>query len=354
LGSDWVPRSWSRDAASKSIAENGRTIENPFALRMASNDWRLNMSNYLKTLGFLLFASLAVVTAQTASAATPQSSTANVPVTTIVTVLGPNYSAPPALGKSDVVVRTGNRREDIVAWDSAQGDKSALALAIVIDDLANINNQLDDLRKFIEAQSKSTSVGLFYASNGITQAVAPLSTDHGDVARKVRITTGFPGASTSIYLSLMDVMKKFPSGNTRREILVIADGIDRFRGDPNSPDVTLAIERAQKAGIMIHTLYARGGGREGRNLFRVNYGQSNLAQMADETGGESFFQGLDTPIAFTPFLEQLDMVLHNQYFLTFTTARSAKKNGELRRFKVTTEQRNVEISHAREVFAPGR
>lgn len=312
------------------------------------------MSNYLKTLAFLLIASLAVVTAQAASAAAPETSTANVPVTTIVTVLGPNYTAPPPLAKSDVVVRTGDRREDIVAWDAAQGDKSTLQLAIVIDDLANIGNQLDDLRKFIESQSKSTSVGLFYAQNGITQVVAPFSTDHGDVSRKVRITTGFPGASTSIYLSLMDVMKKFPSGNARREILVIADGIDRFRGDPNSPDVALTIERAQKAGIMIHTLYARGGGREGRNLFRVNYGQSNLAQMADETGGESFFQGLDTPIAFTPYLEKLDMVLHNQYLLTFATARSAKKNGELRGFKVTTEQRNAEISHAREVFVPGR
>lgn len=309
------------------------------------------MSNYLKTFGCLLIASLTQLTAGSAAAA-PQAGTSNVPVTTIVTVLGPNYSAPPALGKSDVVVRTGNRREDVVSWDAAQGDKSTLQLAIVIDDLANIGNQLDDLRKFIESQSKSTSVGLFYAQNGITQAVAPFSADHGDVSRKVRITTGFPGASTSIYLSLMDVMKKFPSGNARREILVIADGIDRFRGDPNSPDVTLTIERAQKSGIMIHTLYARGGGREGRNLFRVNYGQSNLAQMADETGGESFFQGLDTPIAFTPYLEQLDMVLHNQYLLTFSTARSAKRNGELRRFKVTTEQRNAEISHAREVFVP--
>jgi hypothetical protein len=313
------------------------------------------MSNHLKTLAFLFLAFVTLLAAQTAAAgAAPQAGIQNVPVTTVVTVLGPNYATPPALGKSDVIVRTGNRREDVVAWDAAQGEKSTLEFAIVIDDLANINNQLDDIRKFISAQSKGTSVGLFYASNGITQAIAPFSTDHDAVAKKVRITTGFPGASTSIYLSLMDVMSKWHAGNARREILVIADGIDRFRGDPDSPDVMLTIEKAQKAGIMIHTLYARGGGREGRNLFRVNYGQSNLAQMADETGGESFFQGLDTPIAFTPFLEQLDMVLHNQYFLTFTTPRSMKKKGELRSFRVSTEQHNVEIAHAREIWVPGR
>jgi hypothetical protein len=311
------------------------------------------MLNYLKTFGFLSLSFAALFTAR-ASTAAPQAGASNVPVTTVVTVLGPNYTAPPAITKSDIVVRTGDRREDLVAWDAAQGEKGTLELAIVIDDLSNIGNQLDDIRKFVEAQPKATSVGLFYAQNGVTQTVAPFSADHGAVAHKVRITTGFPGASTSIYLSLMDVMKKWPQTNARREILVIADGIDRLRGDPNSPDVTATIEHAQKGGFMIHTLYARGGGREGRNSFRANYGQSNLAQMADETGGESFFQGLDTPIAFAPFLEQLDMVLHNQYFLTFTTPRTTKKGGDLRSFKVSTEQHNAEIAQPRRIWVPGR
>ena len=314
------------------------------------------MSNYLKTLRFLFLGSLMVlVGAMLRSAnAAPQAGASNVPVTTVVTVLGPNYTAPPAIGKTDVVVRTGDHRADVVGWEAAQGEKSSLELAIVIDELSNIGPQLNDLRKFVQSQPKNTSVGLFYAQDGITQVVAPFSTDHDAVAKKVRITSGIPGASTSIYLSLMDVMKKFTTGSGRHEILVIADGIDRFRGDPNSPDVDLTIERAQKAGIIIHTLYARGSDRAARNLFRSNYGQSNLAQMTDETGGESFFQGLDTPISFGPFLEQLDMVLHNQYFLTFTTPRSTKKGGELRGFRTSTEQRNVEISHARDVLVPGR
>jgi len=311
------------------------------------------MTNHLKLFAALLVLTSALFTVRSAAAA-GQEGTLKVPVTTVVTVLGPNFTPPPALGKSDVIVRVKDHREDVVAWDSAQGEKSALELAIVIDDLTNIGNQMDDLRRFIHSQSKATSVGLFYANNGVTQAVAPFSTDHDAVASKVRITIGQSGASTSIFLSLMDVMSKWHPSGARREILVIADGIDRFRGDPDSPDVAATIEKAQKAGIMIHTLYARGGGREGRNLFRVNYGQSNLAQMADGTGGEAFFQGLETPISFTPFLEQLDMVLHNQYSLTFTTARSTKKNGELRGFKVSTEQHNVEISAARYVWVPGR
>ncbi len=311
------------------------------------------MSNHMKLLAGLLLLSFTLFTARTSSAE-PQAGVAKVPITTVVSVLGPNYSAPPAVGKSDVVVRTGKVREDIVGWDAAQGDKSALELAILIDDGTNIGNQLDDLRKFIRAQSKATSVGLFYASSGLTQAVSPFSTDHDAVAQKLRITLGQFRISTSIYLAIMDLMSKWRPSGARREILVIADGIDRFRGDPNSPDVILTIQRAQKAGIMIHTLFARDSDRAGRNSFRAGYGQSNLAQMTDETGGESFFQGFDTPISFTPFLDQLDMVLHNQYFLTFTTLSSTKKNGEYRSFRVSTEQQNVEISGARHVWVPGR
>src|SRR5277367_2483445 len=155
-----------------------------------------NMTKHLRLPAGLLFLTLTSFTGLSA-AAEPQAGTSKVPVTTVVTVLGPNYTAPPALGKTDVVVRTGKKsREDVVGWDAAQGEKSNLELAIVIDDLSNINSQIDDLRKFIQSQPKATSVGLFYANNGITQAVAPFSTDHDAVARKARITLGQASAST--------------------------------------------------------------------------------------------------------------------------------------------------------------
>lgn len=288
--------------------------------------------------------------------AAQQPAAAKVPVSTVVTVLGPNYTAPPAMGKEDVIVHTGATREDVTSWIPAQGDHAALDLAILIDDVTDtsVGIQFGDLRKFIESQSKGTRVGLFYANEGRAQEVAAFSADHEAVAKKLRITYGEASASTSLYLSLMDLIAKWPATAPRREVLVIGDGIDRFRGDPFSPDVPLTIEKAQKAGIIIHTLYAQGAGRAAHNLFRRNYGQMNLAQMTDATGGESFFQGLDTPVSFAPFLDQLDMALHNQYLLTFTTARSQRAKGELRNFRVTTEARRAEIAAARQIFVPSR
>jgi hypothetical protein len=279
----------------------------------------------------------------------------SVPVTTVVTVLGPKYTPPPAIGKDDVVVYEDKDKKEVTGWVPAQGDRANLELAILIDDADSVDLgiQFGDIKNFIMSQPKTTGIGIFYAGNGTVQAASQFNSDHEAVAKTLRMPFGSTGAYSSLYLSLMDLISRWPVTGARREMLVIADGIDRLRGDPFSPDVDLAVARAQKAGIMVHTLYASGVGRFSRNSVHVNYGQSNLSKITDGTGGEAFFQGLQTPISFAPFLEQLDMVLKNQYWLTFLTSRSKKQKGELRSFRVRTEQRNVEISSADKIFVPG-
>lgn len=302
-----------------------------------------------------LFVVLAVLFhALSAYAQTPTSS-GNVPITTVVTALGPKYTAPPAISQSDVSVYSGKDKQNVIAWVPAQGDKANLELAIVIDDSdrIDIGNQISDITSFIKSQPKSCGVAVFYASNGTVQAASQFSTDHEAVAKSVRLPLGRVAAYSSIYLSLMDLIKRWPVTGARREVLLMADGIDRFRGDPFSPDVDTTIERAQRAGVMIHTLYASGIGALSRNMFQVNYGQSNLAKMADGTGGEAFFQGLQTPISFAPFLDQLNVVLNNQYWLKFETPRSKKKNGEMRSIRIRTEQKDVDLSTATRIFVPG-
>jgi hypothetical protein len=278
-----------------------------------------------------------------------------VPVTTVVTVLGPKYTAPPALGIDDISAFEKKEKQKVTSWVPAQGDKAALELAIIIDDMnaAELGLQFNDIANFIKAQPKSAGIGIFYARNGTVQAASQFSTDHDAVAKSLRLPLGRGAAYSSIYLSVMDLIKNWPVTGARREILLLADGIDRFRGDPFSPDVTATYETAQKASVIIHALFTSGVDRASRNFFRVSQGQSNLAQITDATGGESFFQGTQTPISFAPFLAQLDMVLKNQYWLSWTTSRSKKAKGELRSFRLTTELGNVEIAAPDKIFVPG-
>jgi hypothetical protein len=277
-------------------------------------------------------------------------------VTTVVTVLGPKFTAPPAISKDDISVYESKDKKEVSGWTPAQGEKAGLQLAIVIDDASSsdLGNQLSDIRTFINGQPKTTAIGLFYASNGGVQPVSQFSTDHEAVAKTLRLPLGNFAAYSSIYLSTMSLIKGWPvTAGVRHEILMIADGIDRFRGDPNSPDIQNTYVAAEKAGVIIHTLYCTGVGRASHSLFRVNYGQSNLAQITDKTGGYSFFQGTQTPISFAPYLEQLDTILKNQYFLSWNTKRPAKGKGELRTYRIKTELRDIDISSSDQVFVPG-
>ncbi len=303
------------------------------------------VAGILVVAAFLAFAGAAQAQAQ-----------ASASVTTVVTVVGPKFTAPPAISKDDIGVYEGKEKKEVTGWTPAQGEKSLLQLAIVIDEACStdLGNQLSDIKAFITAQPKSTGIGVFYASNGGVQAVSQFSNDHEAVAKTLRLPLGNFGAYSSIYLSTMSLIKGWPvTPGVRREILLIADGIDRFRGDPFSPDIQSTYVAAEKAGVIIHTLYCSGVGRAGHSSFRINYGQSNLAQITDKTGGYSFFQGLQTPISFAPFLEQLDTILKNQYFLSWNTRRPTKGKGELRTFRIKTELRDLDISSADQVWVPG-
>ena len=105
--------------------------------------------------------------------------------------------------------------------------------------------------------------------------------------------------------------------------------------------------------MVIHTFYAVGLDRFGQNLLRANYGGGNLFMLADATGGASFLEATDPPIDYKPYFQAMDVVLHNQYMLTFTTARSETDQGEMRSLGVSSGQDNLEISAQGFVFVPG-
>ena len=238
----------------------------------------------------------------------------------MVTVTGKNFSEAPKITRDDVQVLDGKQKLSVSEWTPAQGERGALDFAVVIDEetSTDLGLQLNDIKDFIKEMPSGARVAVFYASNATVRIAQDFTADHEAAAKSLRLPMGNGGAYASDFLSLIDLMKRWPTtGAPRREILLVADGIDRFRGDiPSSPDLDSAIERAQKTGFIIHAIYARGVGRSGRSFFRVSLGQSNLSKLADETGGESFFEGTETPIAYAPFLKQLTVILNNQYLVT--------------------------------------
>jgi hypothetical protein len=279
-----------------------------------------------------------------------------VPVTTTVTVLGPKFTAPPPLTKQDILVYSRKTKLDVINWVPAQGQRTPLQLAIVIDNSASqseVGNQLKDIAGFISLQSRNTSVGVFYAVNVTVQTAANFSANHEAAAKSLRLPFGpRAGDSPSVYLSVSDLIRnRWPGTGACRELLLISSGIDRLDQGPQSPYVEAAIDDAQKAGVIVHSIYT-GGDRFGKS-FRGQFAQSNLVMLTDGSGGYNFFEGLDAPVSFSPYLHRLDMILHNQYLLTFTVAPAKKPKGGLESIEIRTEQRNVELKYAQRVLVPG-
>src|SRR5437773_5358087 len=272
-------------------------------------------------------------------------------VTMTVTAVGKKDTSPPIVAKEDVQFFLNKERTQIADWK--HGGK--LYLAVLIDDSLNsgIANQWEDLKGFFSGQPNTTYISVAYAGNGTAMLAQDFTNDHELAAKALRLPLGGGGAFSSPYLALLDLMKRWPSSADRRSILLLSSGIDYFRGgfDLRSPDLDSTISRAQKQNINVWTIYAPDAGHRGRGFFIVNRAQSNLSQLSDETGAESYFLGSGAPVTLKPYFDEISTHLSNQYLLTFKANGGAK--GRFERLRVVaTELPSVEFLAAPQAFLP--
>jgi hypothetical protein len=294
-----------------------------------------------------------VVCACGASAAAGQQSANGVPAHMVVTVEPHHGSEVPPLNREDVMVYEGKDRDAVTEWIPAQGDRAGLELFIMLDDGADssLGQQLQDLRKFIDAQPASTKIGIAYMQNGTARIEQNLTSDHAQAAKALRLPMGIRGANGSPYFSLTDLIKRWPESPERREVLMASDGVDLFygSGDLLDPYLDEAIQNAQRAGILVSAIYTPGVGHFGHSYWQTYWGQLYLAQLAEKTGGEAYYIGFNgPPVSFAPYLEDLDHRLSHQYFLTFL-AKPPKKAG-WQPVKLRTEVPKVDLVSADRIY----
>lgn len=282
-----------------------------------------------------------------------------VQVKMLVTVQGTQGERMPDLQREDIIVKQGNARFKVTQWTPATGENGSLALFVLIDEASDpsLGGLLDEVRSFIQAQPATTLVGVAYMSNATVRIAQDLTNDHEKASQALRLPLGNPGAYGSPYLSLADLIERWPDRGGRKEVLMITDGVDRFRSQYSrlaalspSPDLDSTSGLCQRAGILVHSIYARGTGHRSRNFWILNGGQNGLAQLADESGGEAYFLGYQNPVSFKPYLDQLQAILDNQYWLGFEM--KPGKKAELRSVDIDAEVAGVDISSANGVFVP--
>jgi hypothetical protein len=270
-------------------------------------------------------------------------------VTMTVTALGKKDAAPPEIKKEDTQFFLNKERTQIANW--RRGEK--LYLAVLIDDSldTDVASQWNDLKEFFNAQPETTYISVSYARNGAAQVAQDFTNNHELAAKALRIPTG-PGAFSSPYLAVIDLLKRLPAGPTeRRSILMLTSGIDYFHGNfPESPDLQSAYERAQKENVNIWSIYYPDAGHLGRRFFRASRGQNDLSRLAESTGSESYYLGVTEAVTFKPYLDELSTHFANQYLLTFRSSGGPK--GRFQRVHVATEVPGVQFLHAPQAFLP--
>jgi len=316
---------------------------------------RINFRSMFASVAFLACAA-ALVSPFAGAADTTSPDSVQVRMT--VTASVPDGKRMPEINPADIVVKQGKNRLAVTEWVPAQGDRAGLDLFILIDDASDtsLGSQLDDLRDFIRAQAPTTSVGIGYMQNATVRIAQNFTTDLEAASKAIRLPIGSAGAYGSPYLSAIDLMKRWPENGNRRQLLIVTDGIDRARRGPArhslgvNPDVDSASAVAQRTGTVVHALYSPGVGRYHRNYWEALNGQMGISKLADETGGESFYLGLQRPVSFKPYLDSLQKIFGNQHLLSFTATPGTKAGPQY--INVSTELAGVELAVADSVWVP--
>jgi hypothetical protein len=256
----------------------------------------------------------------------------------------------------DVTVSQGHERDQVTRWVPAQGADGGLELYILMDDdsASMVNTQLGDIRNFIMEQPVPVKIGVAYMRNGIARVAQEATSDHSLAAKALRLPIGLGGVNGSPYFALSNLVKHWPQSQDRREVLMISDGVDRYyeSNDMFDPYLAKAIDDAQRAGVVVSTIYTPGVGTFYRSGWGTYWGQIYLSHVAKETGGQAYYIGFNRPaVAFAPFLDDLANRLNHQYLLSFQ-AEPEKRPG-LEPVKVTAAESNRELVAAESVFVPG-
>lgn len=274
----------------------------------------------------------------------------------IVTV-DPGKETPGNIPQSALHLKLNGKESQVTGFTPLRDPVSKVELVILIDDGArtSLGTQMKGIEKFIQNQRPGTKVGVAYMLNGRAAFSQPFTTDLAAAAHGVHLPmAGGEGASSSPYFCLSDLAKNWPSNDphARREVVMISDGIDYYnpRYDPEDPYVQAAMNDAVRAHLVIYTIYWRSQGVFDNTAYAAYDGQNLLTEVAEATGGKSYWQGMGNPVDFSPYFKDVDNRIDNQYELDFMTAGSKPAIESLK----LTVSANAKLDAPGEVFVrPG-
>ena len=271
------------------------------------------------------------------------------PVTIPLTIRVKGTTPEPELRMVDLTVSEDGEPQSILSV-RAVGTNSPITLALLIQDdvVSSISNEIPGLREFVRGLPRGSRVMIGYIRAGSLQVRQKFTTDLDRAANALRPPLGTANAAPyNPYVEVIEALRRFesqPSG--RRALLLISDGLDTSRGIESSSatqslDLQRAINESQRRGVAVYAFYSPTIAASASSTLAAN-AQSSLQRLADETGGQAFFQGTGAPVSFDPFIKNLTVALEKQVALTYL---STHANKGFHRVEVRSSAAGVELAH---------
>jgi hypothetical protein len=219
----------------------------------------------------------------------------------------------------------------------------------------SFGRNLEDLTNYIRSLPANVQVAIAYMQNGRAVFSSHLGGERESALKALHVPAGVPGESASPYFCLSDLAKNWPAPRSaaRRLVVMITDGVDRYnlRYDPDDPYLRAAVDDSERAGLVIYPIYYRDQGRLSSGFYETNAGQNYLSQVAEETGGNLYWQGLSNPVSLQPFLADLNRRMGNQYELDVPV--NVGKKPQLASLKVKSQLSSVKVDAPMHVAVAG-
>ena len=238
----------------------------------------------------------------------------------IVTAEAPNHAAAPVITLHDVLARVDNQTANVGVWHPLRDDPAGLELWLMIDEGTDsrIGTQFNDIKTFIRQQPANVKVAVGYLRNGSVYTSQKPTTDREAAVKAIRLPEGLPGISGSPYIALSDFLHHLPATPAQpREIVLISSGIDPYYGPgPQNPYLETAFHDAQKLGVPVYTIYYASAGHGGHSFRLIEWGQNDLSELSEATGGEFYWEGNHDPVSLQPYFNAIMRRYGEQYVMT--------------------------------------
>lgn len=258
-----------------------------------------------------------------------------------------------ALTRDNVVVTEGYDPIPVTNVVPVTGDRAGLELFLLVDNCSNCEpgSKFEESRRFIVSQPLTTAVGVAYIDNGRLKVAENPTQDRERAIGALSVPAG--SNPSNPFIALTELIQGWRTASPRRMAVMISNGIDPAAPDsPLKPSTEAALAAAQRAGVIVYAIYHPSVDYLTGDLTKVLSGQTQLAHLASETGGEAYFLTLGPLPSLAPFLTDMAGHLAHQNLVEIL-ANPEGAGGALEKVRVTSKFADVDLMAPDKIWVPG-